>query len=116
MPESSLDLLPLDGPSESSTTLVQPKYVATAEGDGDGSWFRNLKGGRLEVCLKGSMPEGSNMKMRASGLERDVWKMVTMFEEMTGREVVGDWKRPPRSGARPIAGQLDIEELLDGTE
>ncbi len=76
------------------------------------SWFRQLKGGRLEVHLVGSV-EGVPLKMRASGPEDAIWKAVSMFEEMTGVAVEGEWRRPPRTGARPLDGQLTIMEQLE---
>lgn len=72
------------------------------------NWFRALKDDRLEVCLAGHSADGVGIKMRASGPAADIWRMVEMFEEMTGKEVVGDWRRPPRIGPRPLDGQLSI--------
>lgn len=74
------------------------------------SWFRELKDDRLEVNLVGKTADGVPVKMRASGPKDAVWKCVEMFEEMTGKEVVGEWRRPPRTGPRPLEGQLTIME------
>lgn len=76
------------------------------------SWFRGLKGGRLEVSLVGVTTDGVPLKMRASGAEAPIWKVVEMFEEMTGCAVEAEWRRPPRTGPRPMAGQLDLTEAL----
>lgn len=86
---------------------------ATATKQPTDNWFRPLKRDRLEVCLKGLAEDGTPLKMRASGPKDAVWRCVEMFEEMTGKEVVGEWKRPPRAGARPLAGQLSITEQLE---
>lgn len=69
------------------------------------NWFRPLKGDRLEVCLK-----AEGLRLRASGPEGDVWRLVEAFEEMTGVEVQGEWLRPPRRGGRPMAGQLTMDQ------
>lgn len=67
------------------------------------NWFRSLKNDRLEISLAG----------KTSGPKEPIWQVVAMFEEMTGQQVVGDWKRPPRTGARPLVGQLSITEQLE---
>lgn len=81
------------------------------------NWFRPLKGDRLEVSLSGVTTDGMPIKVRASGPEASIWRVVEMFEEMTGAQVVGDWKRPPRTGSRPLDGQLTIGlESNDGED
>jgi hypothetical protein len=79
------------------------------------NWFRSLKNDRLEVCLAGRI-DGTPLRIRASGPKDHIWKVVEMFEEMTGIEVVGEWKRSPRSVARPLAGQLSITEQLESSD
>jgi hypothetical protein len=83
------------------------------------SWYRHLKNDRLEVFLVGDI-DGCPLKMRASGPTDRMWEVVAMFEEMTGCAVDGTWLRPPRTGARPLEGQLNIIEALaeeeDGEE
>lgn len=85
---------------------------ATATKQPSVNWFRTLKGDRLEVCLAGKTEDGVPLRMRASGTKEHVWEVVDMFEEMTGLTVEAYVKRPPRSGARPLAGQLAIFEQL----
>lgn len=78
-------------------------------------WFRSLKDGRLEVLLK--TPE---VRIRVSGSPERIWQAVEMFEEWTGLQVEGnaEWRRPPRTGKRALAGQLTIDQAGDddGTE
>lgn len=77
------------------------------------NWFRPLKDDRLEVCLK-----AKGVRLRASGTSPEVWKLVELFETLTGAEITADWKRPPRTGSRPLDGQLTIglESGPDGEE
>lgn len=75
------------------------------------NWYRQLKGDRIEVCLK----QGA-LRMRASGTEAEVWKLVEAFEELSGAEAVGEWRRPARTGARQLAGQLSITEQLESDD
>lgn len=77
------------------------------------SWYRQLKGDRLEVKLTGQTSDGVAVKVRASGPTEQMWQVVAMFEEMTGTAVNGAWLRPPRSGAKPLEGQLTIIEALE---
>jgi hypothetical protein len=67
------------------------------------AWFSELKDDRMECMLK--TPE---IRLRVSGPAERVWEAVQLFEEWTGRQVAGDWKRPPKRGARQIPGQADI--------
>lgn len=92
---------------------LAPDPVLTEPSARSDSWFRPLKDDRLEVYLVGKTLDDVPIKVRASGAAVHVWRVVEMFEEMTGKEVVGDWKRPPRTGARPLAGQLSIMEQLE---
>lgn len=66
-------------------------------------WVRDLKDGRMECMLK-----APDVRLRISGSAERVWQAVEMFEDWTGCLVTGDWKRPPRKGAKPIEGQTDI--------
>lgn len=75
------------------------------------NWFRRLKDDRLEVCVR-----AKGVKLRASGPEEHVWKLVEAFEEQTGVAVEGEWRRPPRTGARPLAGQLTLGEEPGGQD
>lgn len=95
---------------------LDPQNTAVAEREPSDNWFRPLKDDRLEVCLAGQTPDGVAIRMRASGAQEPIWQVVAMFEEMTGKEVVGDWKRPPRTGSRPIEGQLSITEQLESSD
>ena len=76
-------------------------------------WFRPLRDDRLEIYLVGTALNGEPVKVRASGAQEAIWELVEWFEQITGREVVGDWRRPPRIGPRPMAGQLSITEQLE---
>lgn len=72
-------------------------------------WFRPLADDRLEVLLS-----AEGYRLRASGPEEYVFALVECWEERTGlsvESVRGNWKRPPRTGSRPMAGQLSIGEL-----
>lgn len=89
----------------SATTSV------AAAADPTDNWFRKLKGDRLEVCIK-----ASGLRMRASGPELDVWKLVEAFEERTGVAIDGEWRRPPRTGSRPLEGQLTLGEEPGGDD
>jgi hypothetical protein len=84
---------------------TQPPAAKETEKATDG-WFRELKDGRLETMLK--TPE---VRLRVSGSPERVWQAVELFEEWTGRQVAGDWVRPPKRGARPIPGQESL--LMD---
>lgn len=75
------------------------------------NWFRPLKNDRLEVSLR-----VGDHKMRASGPQDDVWRLVEHFEELTGVAVEGDWKRAPRRGPRATEGQLDLTMALGELE
>lgn len=76
--------------------------VEASPGD---NWFRKLKDDRLEVFL-----QAEGLKLRASGAEADIWRLVEQFEELTGVAVEGEWRRPPRTGSRPLEGQLSLME------
>lgn len=80
------------------------------------SWYRELKDDRLEVKLVGQTPDGVVVKIRASGPKDQMWQVAAMFEDMTGTAVNGSWLRPPRSGAKPLEGQLTIIEALEETD
>lgn len=82
--------------------------VAPADAQPTDNWFRELKDDRLEVSLRVEA-----MKMRASGPTADVWRLVERFEELTGVEITGDWRRPPRVGPRALEGQLDLTMQLE---
>lgn len=76
------------------------------------AWFRKLaEEGTIEIFLK-----AGDRKIRAHGPEAEMYELVAFFEEKTGLRINGDWRRPPRSGPRPIEGQLDITELESGDE
>jgi hypothetical protein len=77
------------------------------------SWFRKLKDECIEVHLVAEMVFGGRLKIRASGPEAEMWRVVALFEELTGKAVEADWRRPPRMGPRPMRGQITIEEALD---
>jgi hypothetical protein len=94
MGQQMLELLPEDDP--------EPKPKREPEKATDG-WFRELKDGRMECMLK-----TPGIRLRVSGPAERVWAAVEMFEEWTGKQVAGDWKRPPKRGARPMEGQTDI--------
>lgn len=82
--------------SSAATTVEQPSE----------NWFRRLKDDRLEVCLK-----ADGLRLRASGSEAEVWQLVELFEELSGLAVEGEWRRPPRTGSRPLDGQLTMDDL-----
>lgn len=87
--------------------------ATTPVADKSDNWFRNLKADRLEVCIK---DEASGLRLRASGPQDDIWKLVERFEELSGIAVDGEWRRPPRTGSRPLAGQLTLGEEPGGGE
>lgn len=101
---------------DASTGLIVGEPPVEPEPEPTRNWFRPLKDDRLEVSLVGVTLDGAPIKMRASGPEAAVWSVVEWFEEMTGKEVVADWKRPPRSGPRPLDGQLTMELESDDGE
>ena len=73
-------------------------------------WFRQLDDERIEVYLK---VEGE-LKIRASGAEKEMYELVDWFEEKTGLTVNADWRRV-RKGPKPIEGQTSmIPEVTDG--
>jgi hypothetical protein len=97
---------PSEPPDELAGQVTEPAEKAT-----DG-WFRDLKDGRLEVMLKTPYT-----RVRMSGHPDQVWEIVELFEEWTGRQVNGEWKRPPGRGAKPMEGQTDIfmnQRVLEG--
>jgi hypothetical protein len=71
-------------------------------------WFRQLEGGGLEIFLK-----HGPLKVRAHGSREEMFELVDWFEEKAGVKIQGDWRRPPRRGPQPIAGQqtFDIPEI-----
>lgn len=85
---------------------MEASAATTVETPPQENWFRHLQDDRLEVCLK-----AEGLRMRASGPELYVWKLVEMFEEMTGIAINGEWRRPPRTGARQLDGQLTMDQL-----
>lgn len=69
-------------------------------------WLRKLQNDRLEICLK-----SDGVKVRASGTEEQMQDLVFWFEVATGRTVSAPtWKRPLRTGPRPIPGQVEIDD------
>lgn len=91
-----------------NTTTVAPKTT---------SWFRQLDGGRIEIFLKVSYrghPE-RDYKIRAHGLEEDMYELVAWFEARTGTAVQGNWRRVntgPTPGDNHLT--LDIEGAANG--
>lgn len=70
------------------------------------NWFRKLQDGRMEVALR-----AKGVKVRASGTEEQMQDLVFWFEVTTDSTVEGPtWKRPLRTGPRPIPGQVEIDD------
>jgi hypothetical protein len=90
-------------PAITQVTEEAPIDARTEPEKATDGWFRELKGGRLEVMLKTPYT-----RLRISGHPDQVWEAVQMFEVWTGKQVSGEWKRPPDRGARQIEGQIDI--------
>lgn len=67
-------------------------------------WFRKLEGERLEIFLK-----HGDRKVRAHGPEADMFELVEWFEDKTGVQIQGGWRRPPRSGPYLHPAQQDLE-------
>lgn len=104
-PPAEQKLVPLDlEPRPNDHQLRAPDRAPKEPGEkATDGWFRELKDGRMEAMLK-----APGIRLRISGSPERVWAAVELFEEWTGKQVAGDWKRPPKRGARPIAGQTDI--------
>lgn len=85
---------------------MEASAATTVETPPQENWFRRLKDDRLEVCLKVGA-----LRLRASGTEPEVWRLVEVFEELTGVAINGEWRRPPRTGQRPLDGQLTMDQL-----
>ena len=69
------------------------------------NWYRQLKDDRIEVCLK-----AEGLRMRASGPEVAIWRLIEVFEQLTGAQAVGNWKRPLPKGPRQLDGQIAMLE------
>lgn len=88
---------------------MEASTTTPVEAQPNENWFRPLKDDRLEVCLK-----VNGLRLRASGPELDVWALVEQFEQRTGVAIDGEWRRPPRTGQRPLEGQLTMDQLESG--
>lgn len=91
-------------PSKYTSSVPPPPPSREESEKAFDAWFRPLKGDRLEVLLK-----TPNLRLRVSGKADDVWAVVEVYEELTGRRVEGDWKRPPRRGPRVPANQESLD-------
>lgn len=60
----------------------------------------------MEALLK---DEG--VRLRVSGTKEQVFAAVELFEGWTGKSVDGDWRRPPRTGPRPLKGSISMDEI-----
>lgn len=74
-------------------------------------WFRRLQDSRMEIMLR-----AGDVKVRASGREAEMFELVEWFEDKTGKRVSSpEWRRPARSGARPIPGQVELDDVGEVT-
>jgi hypothetical protein len=72
-------------------------------------WFRRLN---REVASMEVMLRHGDLKLRASGPEATMFELVEWFEDRTGKVVTSPtWRRPPRSGPRPIPGQVELDDV-----
>jgi hypothetical protein len=75
-------------------------------------WFRKLDGDRMEIFLKVESKDMPDRKIRASGPETEMYELADWFEQNTGLRFSSPKWRRVRKGHRPLAGQVDMMELL----
>lgn len=75
-------------------------------------WFRQLDGDRMEIFLKVESKSAPDRKLRASGPTEEMYELVDWFEQNTGLRFSSPKWRRVRKGHRPLAGQVDMLELL----